>query len=228
MKHTPRLATALTAIVMLAILSVAGIQQPAAATLELSWPCDGSIILPFGETNLTSPRFHRGIDIAAPEGTEVKSPISGTVRFAGFTPAGGGTVSIDIGGGWRVTLLQLENISVRAAIRSQPGTFSGAWQPQVTHPPVNRTSILGLSTRMAPTWIQLRFFLHRHRLQAAAVLEKARRWKSSLRRFPRLASSRELARSLRRQMERANGQVIVYLQESIHALSHLLPPKSAW
>ena len=125
MKHAPRLATALTAIVLLAILSVVWIQQPAAATLELSWPCDGPIILPFGDTNLVSPRFHRGIDIAAPEGTEVRSPISGTVRFAGFTPAGGGTVSIDIGGGWRVTLLQLENIAVRAGDQIVAGDVLG-------------------------------------------------------------------------------------------------------
>ena len=125
MKHTPRLATALTAIVVVAILSVIGFQQPAAATLELSWPCDGSIILPFGDTNLASPRFHRGIDIAAPEGTEVKSPISGTVRFAGFTPAGGGTVSIDAGGGWRITLLQLENVSVHVSDQVTAGEVLG-------------------------------------------------------------------------------------------------------
>jgi hypothetical protein len=61
---------------------------------------------------------HRGIDLAAPAGSEVRAPAAGTVVFAGTVPAdGGGTcnaVTVELVDGLRVSLLPLESVLVAA------------------------------------------------------------------------------------------------------------------
>ena len=62
------------------------------------WPCDGEISLPFGER--THPitkevKKHNGIDIVAPEGTEVRSAIYGTVTDSGYNKEKGYYVIIE-------------------------------------------------------------------------------------------------------------------------------------
>jgi murein DD-endopeptidase MepM/ murein hydrolase activator NlpD len=46
------------------------------------------------------PRFHRGVDIAAPAGTPINSVAAGRVVFSGVAPGYGNLVEIDHGGGW--------------------------------------------------------------------------------------------------------------------------------
>lgn len=80
----------------------------------LSLPVDGEIILPFGENSSGSPLFHRGIDIACPPGTTVTAPLSGKITFAGYTPAGSGTVTVKSSNGYKITILQLQRYFVKA------------------------------------------------------------------------------------------------------------------
>lgn len=79
-------------------------------------PAAGSIILHFRDryqdTSAGKMRTHYGIDIAASEGSPVFASASGKVSFAGFTPAGGQTVSISHPGGIKTTYLQLKEIRV--------------------------------------------------------------------------------------------------------------------
>ena len=65
---------------------------------HLCWPCDGDISNPFGERihPITSEvKKHNGIDIVAPEGTDVKSAIYGTVSEAGYNAEKGYFVIIE-------------------------------------------------------------------------------------------------------------------------------------
>ncbi len=89
------------------------------------WPVNGEVILSFGENNFQSPKIHHGIDISAEPGTTVISPVRGKVFFTGFTPAGGGTISILTPSGYRVTLLQLEKIFVKKEMFIEPGAKIG-------------------------------------------------------------------------------------------------------
>lgn len=89
------------------------------------WPVNGEVILSFGTNDSHNPKFHHGIDISAEPGTTIISPVKGKVFFAGFTPAGGGTISILTPSGYRVTLLQLEKIFVKKEMLVEPGTEIG-------------------------------------------------------------------------------------------------------
>jgi hypothetical protein len=75
-----------------------GLCASPAAAAEWEWPVRGSVIERF---RVGPDRFaagqHRGIDIAAPAGTAVRSACAGTVTFAGFVGAGGRTVSVRCG-----------------------------------------------------------------------------------------------------------------------------------
>ena len=77
------------------------------------WPVEGNITNSWSLNCLTG-RGHRGIDIAAPRGSEVKAAAAGTVSFTGYTPAegGGATVSIAHPGGLISTYLHLTGVRV--------------------------------------------------------------------------------------------------------------------
>jgi hypothetical protein len=94
----------LSAAVVVAMLAVA----PAA--LGWTWPVQGSVLRPYSFTAGTDPYAagkHRGIDVAAAPGTEVRAPTAGTVSFAGSLPQGGRALTIQTADGYSVTLLQL-------------------------------------------------------------------------------------------------------------------------
>jgi murein DD-endopeptidase MepM/ murein hydrolase activator NlpD len=58
-------------------------------------------------------RFHKGMDLAAPQGTEVRAALEGAVIFAGFKPAYGNTVIIQHADGLETTYAHLGSTSVR-------------------------------------------------------------------------------------------------------------------
>lgn len=110
--------------------------------LELQfWPVKGEVILGFGKNASGNPNFHRGIDISAEPGTKVVSPAKGRIFFAGFTPAGGGSVSIITASGYKITLLQLADISVRKDDEIEPGqelgTVALSGDKSTSHPHVH-------------------------------------------------------------------------------------------
>jgi Peptidase family M23 len=67
---------------------------------------------------------HRGVDLAAPPGTEVRAPCAGEVAFAGPVAAAGRVVTLRCGT-WRVTHLPLAATAVRAGAAVEPGALLG-------------------------------------------------------------------------------------------------------
>lgn len=62
---------------------------------------------------VTSRYPHQGVDIAGVAGeSSVYASLGGVVMFAGETRDGGNTVIVDIGGGYRMTYMHLESLSV--------------------------------------------------------------------------------------------------------------------
>jgi murein DD-endopeptidase MepM/ murein hydrolase activator NlpD len=59
------------------------------------------------------PRFHKGVDIAAPVGTEVRAALGGDVTFAGFKPGYGNTVIVRHGDGLETRYAHLNTIDVK-------------------------------------------------------------------------------------------------------------------
>jgi murein DD-endopeptidase MepM/ murein hydrolase activator NlpD len=69
-------------------------QVPAMGSGELVWPVQGTITSKFG---WRWGSFHRGIDIGASSGTEIKAADSGVVTFAGWNGGYGNLVKVDHG-----------------------------------------------------------------------------------------------------------------------------------
>lgn len=76
-----------------------------------TWPAKGRITSPFG--NRTHPvtgavsSFHNGIDIAVPEGTEVRAPMNGIVQSVYSNAAGGKQVILEHPNGWKTGFAHL-------------------------------------------------------------------------------------------------------------------------
>lgn len=128
-------------IISLLVIVITGMCALAAAPALLLKPVEGEIVLGYGPNPSGVPSFHHGIDIACPPGTPVAAPLSGTVIFAGYTPAGSGTVTIETRDGWRISILQLEDISVRSGefvTTSQPvGVCAAAGDPSFPEPHIH-------------------------------------------------------------------------------------------
>ena len=77
---------------------------------------DGRVLLAFGQA-YGSGSVHRGLDIAASPGAEVRASSSGVVSFVGAVPAdGGGTavaVTIEVADGTKVSVMPLASASVK-------------------------------------------------------------------------------------------------------------------
>jgi hypothetical protein len=81
------------------------------------WPVDGEVVQSFElKRDPFAKGQHRGIELAAAEGTTVRSACAGRVRFAGTVPWRGRTVSVNCGP-FVATYLHLSSIAAR---RGQP------------------------------------------------------------------------------------------------------------
>ena len=70
--------------------------------------------------------FHKGIDLAAPRGTEVMAARDGEVAMVGFDPILGKTVIVNHEAGYQTIYGHLEEISVRPNDPVRSGTIIGA------------------------------------------------------------------------------------------------------
>lgn len=105
---------------------------PAAARADLELPVDGPVtsgvgwrVDPFGSGKLL---FHRGIDIAVPVGTPVRSTRKGRVLFAGPRRGYGATVIVEHANGDRTMYGHNSLVRVQVGDLVEPGTvvaFSG-------------------------------------------------------------------------------------------------------
>ncbi len=98
-------------IVFFALLLVALIRAPGAAAW--SWPVEGAVLRPFvaGDDPYAGGQ-HRGIDIGAPTGAEVRAPAAGVVSFAGQVPRQGLCLTIRTEDGYSVTLVHLGSVGL--------------------------------------------------------------------------------------------------------------------
>jgi murein DD-endopeptidase MepM/ murein hydrolase activator NlpD len=101
-----------------------------------AWPVRGEVVRPYEPPESPYGSGHRGIDIAAPLGTPVRSSQTGTVAFAGPV-AGALYVSIDHPDGVRTTYSWLSEVSVRPGDpveRGSPIGLTGPGHPGVDPP----------------------------------------------------------------------------------------------
>jgi murein DD-endopeptidase MepM/ murein hydrolase activator NlpD len=125
----------LTCALLLACLVVAaGSTAASAADEPWTWPVVGPVIRSFDAPDSPYGSGHRGIDIAGPVDSSVRSPAAGTVAFAGSI-AGDVFVTIDHGGGLRSTYSWLASSSVEegdAVFAGDAIARSGAGHPGST------------------------------------------------------------------------------------------------
>jgi hypothetical protein len=105
-------------------------QAGAPPALAWTWPVDGPVLEPFslGDDPYAAGQ-HRGIDVAAPAGSPVRTPAAGSVSFAGTVPRAGRTVTVRTDDGYSVTLVHLGEIVVTQSARVAEGTRVGVVGP---------------------------------------------------------------------------------------------------
>lgn len=118
---------------LLALLGVAAASTPASAAGDepWTWPVVGPVIRSFDAPDSPYGSGHRGIDIAAPRNSTVRSPAPGVVAFAGDI-GGDAFVAIDHGGGLRSTYSWLASSWVEegdAVFAGDPIARSGPGHP---------------------------------------------------------------------------------------------------
>lgn len=87
-------------------------------------PVQGVITSYFGEPRWHGP--HRGLDIAAPIGTPVRTPASGVVIESGFRGAYGLTIWIDHGNGYQTRYAHLGSVAYQVGERVNAGQVVGS------------------------------------------------------------------------------------------------------
>jgi murein DD-endopeptidase MepM/ murein hydrolase activator NlpD len=98
----------------------------------LGWPVSGSLSSPYG--NRTHPvhggiRFHTGVDISVPPGSDVKATADGIVSFAGWTENSGIVVVVEHGRGFSTAYAHNQKASVKVGqrvVRGEPIALSGS------------------------------------------------------------------------------------------------------
>lgn len=90
------------------------------------WPVDAPLTSDFGlRFRGISPDIHRGVDLRAPMGTEVRSMAEGYVRFAGTMSGFGNVVWLDHGASLLTVYAHLSAIRVRQGQRLGRGEVLG-------------------------------------------------------------------------------------------------------
>lgn len=92
------------------------------------WPLLGAVITPYRNgSDRYAAGQHRGLDIAAPAGTQVRAIVDGRVSFAGALPDGGVTVTVrSRDGAYLVSSLHLASRTVARGESVAAGTVLGA------------------------------------------------------------------------------------------------------
>jgi murein hydrolase activator len=95
---------------------------------HLPWPVPGAVLVPFGDQR--HPRFrtvtpHPGIDLEAPEGSEVRPVFGGRVVFSDWFRGYGNTVIVDHGDGVLSIYAHLREIAQAAGAKVDPATVLG-------------------------------------------------------------------------------------------------------
>jgi hypothetical protein len=104
-----------------------------------AWPADGPVLRPFvSEGDPYTGGQHRGIDIGAPTGSDVRTATSGVVAYAGQLPHQGLCLTIRTEDGWSVTLVHLGSIGVSVGTEvgqgDVVGTIGPSGDPEGTEP----------------------------------------------------------------------------------------------
>jgi hypothetical protein len=113
------------------VVALCALALPVAAAQAWTWPADGPVLRPFSfdRAHPYAAGQHRGIDLGAPSGADVRAPAGGTVTFTGTVPTGGKTVSIETTDGYTATLLHLGSIGVRKGQAVTEGSVVGTIGP---------------------------------------------------------------------------------------------------
>src|SRR4051812_28257896 len=125
-RSVPLLASAVAALAMAVLAAAALVPEPAVASRG-TWaaPVAGSVTRPFVlGADRYAPGQHRGADFAAEPGAVVRAPCSGRVLVARRVGAQGRVATLGCGP-WRVTLLPLAGLAVRAGGRVVAGARVG-------------------------------------------------------------------------------------------------------
>jgi len=88
------------------------------------WPVAGTISSPYGYRNHPvheQRKFHSGVDISAPSGSEVKATANGIVSFAGWTENSGIVVVVEHGRGFSTAYAHNRKTQVRVGQRIARG-----------------------------------------------------------------------------------------------------------
>lgn len=114
--------------VSLAILAAtAAVLVGAPAAAAWVWPVGGPVLRPFvyDAARPYAGAQHRGADIGAVDGEDVRAPAGGRITFAGTVPASGRSVTIETPDGLSLTLVQLGRFNVRRGDVVQEGSVVG-------------------------------------------------------------------------------------------------------
>ncbi len=105
-------------------------RERALAAIPSLNPVGGPIAAGFGYRTDPWPEFHKGVDLAADYGAQVRASAAGTVASAGWDAGGfGNKVDIDHGNGYHTWYAHLSRIAVAAGQRvtkGQPIAFVGS------------------------------------------------------------------------------------------------------
>jgi murein DD-endopeptidase MepM/ murein hydrolase activator NlpD len=95
-------------------------------------PVPGGVTRTFDPPPAPYTAGHRGVDLAAAEGAEVRAALPGLVRFAGRV-GGAGWVTVDHGGGLETTYGRLGPVLVSPGRRVLGGDVLGQLAPGTAH-----------------------------------------------------------------------------------------------
>ncbi len=113
--------------IVLALLALLVLAPNASAW---AWPVDGPVLRPFVDGgDPYAGGQHRGIDIGAPTGADVRSAVNGVASFVGQLPHQGLCLTVRTADGYSVTLVHLGSIGVTTGTQVSEGDVVGTIGP---------------------------------------------------------------------------------------------------